>query len=291
MSNEKKPKKKSAAPSKEHQQPWQEKYASPEEIQRMLSEHVLLRYNDVRHRTELHWLSQGGLVSKDDLLVLAEYGLVCWEELDTMAPKELNKLKAAMTMPSINERAAYARYHEHRPHLASFCGTGNNLQFLSDTTGTRRWLPFEVVSIDSPLSQPFDHDAIFAQAYALYRQGFRYWFDRPEIERLQRHNEQFETPQSELELVDLHFRKPTANEPRELISATMALQLIGGNLALTLSKEKIGQAFMRLGFEYRRKSAQRGYIAVHRTGVEMEQYRRFLAEERTVTDDGMTAVW
>jgi len=33
MSNEKKPKKKSAAPSKEHQQPWQEKYASPEEIQ------------------------------------------------------------------------------------------------------------------------------------------------------------------------------------------------------------------------------------------------------------------
>jgi hypothetical protein len=196
MSNEKKPKKKSAAPSKEHQQPWQEKYASPEEIQRMLSERVLLRYNDVRHRTELHLLSQ-----------------------------------------------------------------------------------------------PFDHDAIFAQAYALYRQGFRYWFDRPEIERLQRHNEQFETPQSELELVDLHFRKPTANEPRELISATMALQLIGGNLALTLSKEKIGQAFMRLGFEYRRKSAQRGYIAVHRTGVEMEQYRRFLAEERTVTDDGMTAVW
>ena len=224
--------------------------------------------------------TNSGLMSKDDLLTLAQYGLVCWEELDTMQQKELNKLKAAMTMPSINERAAYARYHENRPHLASFCGTGNNVQFLSDTTGTRRWLPFEVQSIESPLSVPFDYDGIYAQAYALYQQGFRYWFDRQEIERLQRHNEHFETVHSELELVDLHFRKPVGSEPRELVSATMALQIIGANIAQTLSKEKIGQAFTKLGFEYRRTSAQRGYIAVHRTGAEMESYRRKLADDK-----------
>ena len=224
--------------------------------------------------------TNSGLMSKDDLLTLAQYGLVCWEELDTMHPKELNKLKAAMTMPSINERAAYARYHECRPHLASFCGTGNNQQFLSDTTGTRRWLPFEVDSIESPLSSPFDHDGIYSQAYALYQQGFRYWFDKPEIERLQRHNRQFETVHSEQELVDMFFRKPVGEEPRELVSATMALQVIGGNIAPSLSKEKIGQAFTRLGFEYRRTAAQRGYIAVRRSGVEMEAYRRSLAESR-----------
>ena len=88
--------------------------------------------------------TNSGMVSKDDLLTLSQYGLMCWEELDSMQLKELNKLKAAMTMPSINERAAYAHYHENRPHLASFCGTGNNVQFLGDPTGTRRWLPFEV---------------------------------------------------------------------------------------------------------------------------------------------------
>ena len=103
-----------------------------------------------------------------------------------------------------------------------------------------------------------------------------------------RHNEQFETVHSELELVDLHFRKPKAGEGRELVSATMALQMIGANVAYTLSKEKIGQAFMRLGFEYRRSSSQRGYIAVHRSGLEMEEYRRKLAEE-AMTDDSMTA--
>ena len=89
-------------------------------------------------------------MSKDDLLTLTQYALVCCEELDTMRPAELNQLKATVTMTSIDERAAYAHYHEHRKHIASFCGTGNNPQFLSDPTGNRRWLPFEVESIVSP---------------------------------------------------------------------------------------------------------------------------------------------
>ena len=67
--------------------------------------------------------------------------------------------------------------------------------------------------------------------------------------------------------------------------------MIGGNLAYTLSKEKIGQAFTRLGFEYRRTATLRGYVAVKRNGVEMETYRRKLAEDdrSTMTDDSMTA--
>lgn len=101
-------------------------------------------------------------MSKDDILTLAQYALVCCEELDTMRPAELNQLKAAVTMPSIDERAAYAHYHEHRKHIASFCGTGNNTQFLSDPTGNRRWLPFEVDSILSPREHPFHYEGIYA---------------------------------------------------------------------------------------------------------------------------------
>ena len=100
-------------------------------------------------------------MGRDDLLTLARYGLVCCEELDTMRPSELNQLKAAVTMPAINERAAYAHYHEYRRHIASFCGTGNNMQFLSDPTGNRRWLPFEVESIESPYEHPFNYEGIY----------------------------------------------------------------------------------------------------------------------------------
>ena len=48
MSEEKKPKKKSSASPKEHKEPWQAKYATPAEIQQMVSRRVLLRYNEMR---------------------------------------------------------------------------------------------------------------------------------------------------------------------------------------------------------------------------------------------------
>ena len=183
--------------------------------------------------------TNSGMVSKDDLLTLSQYGLMCWEELDSMQLKELNKLKAVMTMPSINERAAYAHYHENRPHLASFCGTGNNVQFLSDPTGTRRWLPFEVENIDSPMSSPFNYEGIYSQAYALYRQGFRYWFDRNEILRLSQHNQQFETARSEHELIDEYFRQPVGIEGGEYLPASVILQLVGGTSMKDINATKV----------------------------------------------------
>ena len=223
--------------------------------------------------------TNSGMVSKDDLLTLSQYGLMCWEELDSMQLKELNKLKAAMTMPSINERAAYARHHENRPHLASFCGTGNNVQFLSDPTGTRRWLPFEVVSIESPLSQPFNYEGIYSQAYALYRQGFRYWFDKNEILQLAQHNKQFETAQSANELIDEFFRKPVGIEGGDFLPASVILQLIGGANMKELSSTKVGRALTEMGFEYKLRDGIRRYRVVRRTESEREQHRHLQSVE------------
>ena len=235
--------------------------------------------------------TNAGRMTKDDLLVLAQYGLVCCEELDTMRPAELNQLKAAVTMLSVDERAAYARYHEHRPHIASFCGTGNSLQFLSDPTGNRRWLPFEVESIEPPHENPLDYRSIYSQAYALYRKGFRYWFTQPEIERLARHNQQFETANLELELVAQYFRKPQGQEPGEFISAAMALQIIGANITQKLSKENIGRAFTALGFDSRRTNKMRGYIVVRRSAEEMRSMRYQLAAPSKSDSDGGDSIF
>ena len=212
-------------------------------------------------------------MSKDDLLTLAQYGLVCCEELDTMRPAELNQLKAVVTMPSINERAAYAHYHEHRQHIASFCGTGNNAQFLTDPTGNRRWLPFEVESIRSPREHPFDYDAIYAEAYTLYKSGFKYWFEKEEIQELNKHNQEFETPHLERELVDLYFRKPGPAETGIFMSVARALQIISVSISQKLSAVNVGKAFVELCFERVRTSNSRGFIVVCRTAEEMKAYQ------------------
>ena len=215
-------------------------------------------------------------MSKDDILTLAQYALVCCEELDTMRPAELNQLKAAVTMPSIDERAAYAHYHEHRKHIASFCGTGNNTQFLSDPTGNRRWLPFEVESIVSPREHPFAYEGIYSQALALYESGFQYWFTKEEIQELNRHNKQFETPRLEHELVDLYFRKPTDSELGEFISVARALQIISNGISQKLSAVNVGRAFSDLGFKRVRTNSCRGFIVVCRTAEEMKAYQHRL---------------
>ena len=224
-------------------------------------------------------------MSKDDILTLAQYALVCCEELDTMRPAELNQLKAAVTMPSIDERAAYAHYHEHRKHIASFCGTGNNAQFLSDPTGNRRWLPFEVESIVSPRDHPFHYEGIYAQALALYRSGFQYWFTKEEIQELNHHNRQFETPHLERELVSLYFRVPMESENGMFMTSARAIQIIGTGISQKLSPTRVGLAFNELGFQRVRYHGIRGYLVIQRTAEEMQAYQKGIILNDDTEDD------
>ena len=228
-------------------------------------------------RQYFHTKTNAKRLTKDDLIALSQFGLTCCEELDEMTPSEMNQLKAAVTMNYVNERAAYAHYTEQRKHIVTFCGTGNNPQFLNDPTGTRRWLPFEIESIQSPYEHPFNYAGIFAQAYALYKSGFRYWFTKEEIQEQNRHNLQFESPRLEQELVDLYFRKPTEGENGEFVSVARALQLISVNMSQKLNTMKIGKAFKELGFKESRTKHARGYIAIIRTAEDIKAYQTSLA--------------
>ena len=216
-------------------------------------------------------------VSKDDLITLSQYGLVCYEELDVMRPSDVNTMKSVVTMPSVDERKPYGHYTEHMPHVASFCGTGNNVQFLSDETGNRRWLPFIVESITSPRETPFDYEGIYAQAYALYRQGFRYYFTKAEEDVLKEHNRTFETPHPEQEAISKHFRLPGDNERGEFYTATDILLAVGSSPALRLNIGKVGSAMEALGFVKLCSHGRRGYRVVPYKSEEVAMNRRMLA--------------
>jgi predicted P-loop ATPase len=147
------------------------------------------------------------------------------------------------------------------------------VQFLSDPTGTRRWLPFVVESIESPLTSPFDYEGIYSQAYALYRQGFRYWFDKDEITRLSQHNQQFETSRSANELIDEFFRKPVGTEGGDYLTASVILQQIGGATMKELNSVKVGRALMEMGFEHKILHGIQRYRVVRRSESDKEQNR------------------
>lgn len=218
-----------------------------------------------------------GNMTKDEVLKLSQYGLICCEELDTMKPSEMNRLKWAVTTTVTDERVPYAHFSERRKHIASYCGTGNNIQFIDDDTGTRRWLPFEVESIRSPREHPFNHSAIFAQAYALYQQGFQYWFDDRETQLLARHNERYEVPQPERELISHFYRLPKDGEHGDFVSTAEIMQAVGGVLTQRLTVNKLGRAMTALGFVRERSHGRWGYRVVAYDAGEIRGNKSVLA--------------
>ncbi len=213
-------------------------------------------------------------MSKDDRLALTELALIDLEELDNMRPEAVNLLKAITTDPAINLRPVWERYALRRQHIASFCGTGNNPHFLTDLSGNRRWLPFMVDSIDSPWERTTDYEGIYAQAYALWQQGFRYWFDDEENAELERHNRQFEEPNMEEELILTYLRQPYGDEAGEFLTATRIIELIGMYVKCPLSPKRVAFAMRRLGFEQRRTKSARGWNAVILTGDDIKNAQR-----------------
>ena len=218
-------------------------------------------------------------MDKDDRLMLAEKGLVALEEIDSLTPRELNQLKAIVTAETIDERDAYSANRESRVHIASFCATGNNRRFLTDLTGNRRWLPFYVIDIDSPYSHTIDYEHLYAQAYALYREGFRYWFEANEVAELDRHNSSFEEPNMVQELIETYLRRPNENEVGEFYTSANILTAItaycGGRVSIR--PREIYMWMNRLGYAQCRAGNLRGWNVIVLTGNDIHDNHRLNA--------------
>ena len=219
-------------------------------------------------------------LNKDDMITLCEKALVCLEEIDEMRPQELNQLKALVTATNISERAAYARNKEHRPHIATFCGTGNNPRFLTDPTGNRRWLVVEVEDIDNPWQHPFCYEGLYSQAWALWKTGFRYWFDQDEIRSLNRQNRDYEAPNPEEELLLTYYR-PTFEgcQGALFLKVSEILERINAGIRQPLSATRLGMLLTKLGFTKGRFNNERGYLVIERSPEEIQATRKVAANE------------
>lgn len=229
-------------------------------------------------RPYFHSNANIGRMGRDEVLKLSRYALICCEEIDVLKTAEMNRLKWAVTTLFTEERKPYAHFPEREQHVATLCGTGNNLQFIDDPSGTRRWLPFEVESILNPYENPIDHDAIFAEAYELYKNGFKYWVD--DDDKLQKmHNEQFEVPNLEKEQISRFYRVPNDSEKGEFVSSAEIFQTISYNLYRDITINKMGRAMTALGFRRVRSRNVWGYRVVAFTPEEIKTNKSLLASD------------
>jgi len=172
------------------------------------------------------------------------------DQLKALNKRDENELKNLITCPMVKYRMPYDKYVEEHPHLASFVASVNGNDFLTDPTGSRRFLPFEVLSIDINRAKAISMDAVYTEAKALLNVGFRYWFDDDEIVKLYKESEEFQVQTAEMELLLRCFEKPTEDNPNcTYMTTTEIITYLGYYTHHPLSLKHMGEALKRVGFE------------------------------------------
>ena len=223
-------------------------------------------------------------LNKDERMRIAEFGLISLDEIDSMGNKELNQLMSIITSTDVNERAAYAYTKERRIRLASFCASGNRRQFLTDITGNRRWLPFEVESIQNPFYTTLPYEQMYAQAWALANDPmFSYWFELDEIEVLEEHNQNYRDETSEEQLLDVYFAVPhnDSQNSKFMTTAEISERLVFyGNIKNPMSLSRLGALLSQRKFISLRRGfpQRRGWVVYERDSQELDTERRQLSK-------------
>ena len=227
-------------------------------------------------------LPLSGQISKDDRLRLCENVMLNIDELDAICGREMNIVKSLITSTDVNERAAYGRLKERRVRLASFCASTNNREFLTDVTGNRRWLPFEVESIQNPFNTLIPYSMLYAQAKAMVESGyFSYWFEPEEIEVLEKHNEEYRVQEGEEQLLMLLFDVPAEGRGKFMTTAEISERLVSyGNIKRPTSLRQLGHILSNKGYKAHRTTLdgirQRGWMVYERNSDELKALKNML---------------
>ena len=229
-------------------------------------------------------LANSNDLNKDERLRIAEFGLISLDEIDSMNNRELNQLKSVITATDVNERAAYAYTKERRVRLASFCASGNRRDFLTDITGNRRWLPFEVESIQNPFYAIMPYEQMYAQAWTLAQDPlFSYWFDLDEIEVLEEHNQHFRDESNEEQLLPILFDVPAEGRGEFMTTAQISERLVTyGNIKKPMALSRLGMVLGAAGYQSTRPKIGgrliRGWLVYQRDTDEIASLKRLLKE-------------
>ena len=187
------------------------------------------------------------------------------DQLKALNKRDENELKNLITCPQVKYRMPYEKHIEERPHLASFVASVNGNDFLTDPTGSRRFLPFEVLAIEIDRAKSIPMDAVYSEAKTLLNEGFRYWFNDEEIIELHRNSEAFQVYTTEMELLLRYFTFPTEAETATKRFYMTNSEIVGYLSCYTrqpLSSKRMGEALRKAGYtrECRRINGNPVYV-------------------------------
>ena len=193
---------------------------------------------------------------KDFKIAIFTHLLIDLDELDAISKYDISTLKSVMTMKYLKVRAPYGRYQEQYMRRSSFIGSVNKAEFLNDPTGSRRFLCFPVIEINS--DHDIDIDMLYAQAKHYYKSGERYWFNQEESDEVTRLNKEFSVSTLEEDLIAEKYEACEVSDPLVIFFNTteMTKMLFPENQDNSM-RNRVGQSLTKLGFKKQNRKRKR----------------------------------
>ena len=219
--------------------------------------------------------------NKDTLVQLAECMLINLDELENLNRSEIGSLKEIITKTQIRMRKAYGHNNETMPRRASFAGSVNTAQFLNDSTGSRRFLCFELEGIK--YQHDVDINMAFSQALFLFKSGFRFWFDQEEIKSITENNEQYQLHSPEEELLLTWFSPCERDKANIFLNASQIASKIAEKAKININDatiNKLGKALKKHNFIRLKKNGLAVYALIENTYEEVDNKNKTVDEEQ-----------
>jgi hypothetical protein len=214
--------------------------------------------------------------NKDTLVQLAECMLINLDELENLNRSEIGSLKEIITKTQIRMRKAYGHNNETMPRRASFAGSVNTAQFLNDSTGSRRFLCFELEGIQ--YQHNVDINLAFSQALFLFKSDFRYWFDQEEIKSITENNEQYQLHSPEEELLLTWFSPCERDKANVFLNASQIAAKIAEKAKININDatiNKLGKALKKHNFIRLKKNGLALYALIENTWEDVDFQSKF----------------
>lgn len=170
--------------------------------------------------------------NKDGLAVITQ-NFICNidDQLVQINKKAADDMKGLLNMGIVTYRKPYDSFFTKATQIASFIGSVNDNQFLTDPTGNRRYLPVTLTRpIDIEEVNRINMDQVWAEAYHAFRNGEHYYFTPEEQKKILEYVAQYEVDSLERDLLYYYYAPATEEE----VNASM-----GSALTASVIKSKI----------------------------------------------------
>lgn len=132
-----------------------------------------------------------------------------------------------MQKPVANLRKPYGSSIQEIRRYASFIGTSNQKDLLTDPSGSRRFICIEVTApINTNVT--INYRQLYAQAMDAITKGERYWFDDTDEAVLKESNREFEQISPLEQLFHCYFRSPEEGEMGEWMTSMEIIEYLQG---------------------------------------------------------------